>query len=283
MPFLDPIRQNFDNGIPKNVLTGYVKKIMKWAQGLIQLKDLPDERKHQLHELSSMFSAFKQILAPLSEPIQYSDIEKMILRIYRPMNYSWQQSEQGSQNVINDLGGMAVPARTLIWLDCQAEEVERDPYDFLSTTERHYLDGKGVQILNFAQHLKNRRYERNRLLNSVTEQVVLVQSNYDGIQRLGEHSLVAEVKHLLKDTFQLENADNILPIIQLQTETKPIDLFQSQQYYIIENLTFPGRTESNSSIETLIQRPFNYVMHYVADLKIPEDEQLKSPYTTQDW
>lgn len=301
MDYLLPIRQDFSKGLNKIDLNAYVDRMQEWVNGILQfdkkkkeaaaslpattderaiMKPLSDERIQQLRELSAMFSAFRQALAAMDNTLTYSDIEKMVLRIYRPMNYTLQQAEQRSHNVINDIRSMAVPADTLIWLDCQAEDIERDPYDFLSTPERQYLAKRSVQIPDFAHHLKICRQERNRLLNSVTGKVILVQSLYDGVQRLGEHSLVAEVKHLCGETFQYADAKTILSIKSPTPEEKEIDTFEPQMYYNIQIPAFNGRQESNSSIEKLIQRPFNYVMDYVANLPAPDDEQLKSPYIT---
>ena len=300
MPFLDPIRQDLSKGITQKELCDYTDKVQKWALGFLKPDDkkkksttaenaetkenkqlMTEEGKKQLRELSAMFSAFKKALENLPDPVSYSDIEKIVLRIYRPMSYTWQQSEQRCLNVINDLHCMAVPADTLVWLDCQAEDTEYDPYDFLSTAERQYLTKHNGHIPDFATHLKARRNERNRLLNSVGKQVVLVQSEYDGVQRLSEHSLVAEVKRLCDTSFQYANAQTIFTFTKPATITKNIDTFDSQMYYEMGNLSaFNGREESNSSIDTLIQRPFNYVMQYVAELPTPSDEQLQSPQTT---
>lgn len=306
MNFLDPIRQDFSKGLSKTDLNTYVDHMQNWVNGILLfdkkrkeaaaklpattderavMEPLSEERTQQLHELSAMFSAFRQALAAMPDTVTYNDIENMVLRIYRPMSYTLQQAEHQSLNVINDIRSMAVSADTLIWLDCQAEDMERDPFDFLSTKERQYLSKKSVQIPDFAHHLKICRQERNRLLNSVTGQVILVQSLYDGVQRLGEHSLVAEVKYLCGTAFHYAEADMLLPVKSPKKVPKNIDTFEPQMYYdlkINDNKipAFNGRQESNSSIEKLIQRPFNYVMDYVANLPAPDDEQLKSPYIT---
>lgn len=301
MDYLLPIRQHFSNGLSKTGLDAYADKMQEWVNGILQfdkqrkenvqsssattderavMKPLNDERTRQLHELSAMFSAFRQALASMPNTVSYNDIEKMVLRIYRPMSYTLQQAEHNSLNVTNDIRSMAFPATTLIWLDCHAENIERDAYDFLSTPERQYLAKNNVQIPDFAHHLKICRQERNRLLNSVTDQVILVQSLYDGVKRLGEHSLVAEVKHLCGTDFQYADANTLLRIQTPTKVEKDIDTFEPQMYYNIDMSAFNGRKESNSSIEKLIQRPFNYVMDYVADLPAPDEEQLKSPYIT---
>lgn len=313
--YVEPIRnKKYDMGVDKTDLLTYLESMQTWLNGLFALVMNPEDHKKedkttekaedkdgdtetkiqknilseedisQLKELKDMFSTLIQVVKNMSKAVSYDDIEKIVYRIYRPISYTLNQPEHGSLNVISDIRSMAIPADTLIWLDCQAEEVERDPYDFLSTAERNYLQGKNVLIPDFTAQLKVRRNERNRLLNSVsvTGNVLLVQSSYDGTQRQSEHSLIAEVKHLFGTRFQEVDAESIFPKGKNATVKKNIDTFESQLYYNLPQGTsaFTGRKESYSSLEELIQLPFNYVMENVAILPMPKDEQVKSPYIT---
>ncbi len=176
---------------------------------------------------------------------------------------------------------MAIPANTLVWLDCQAEDTEIDPYDFLNSDERTYLSINNVQLPDFGQHLKTLRNERIRLLNAVKEQVILVRSAYDGTTRLSEHSMVAEANYMNGGKMPNENPDTIFKMQSEKTITNPIDHYQSEFAYELGALAYEGRKESNTSIDTLIQLPFNYVMQHVAKLPLPDDEQLKSTYLTK--
>lgn len=311
--FIEPIRdKKYDTGIDTTELQTYLDSMQTWLNGLFALVMKPDDHKKedkttepkedkdgdtetkiqnsllseedipQLKEMKNMLATLGKVIDNMSGTVSYDDIEKIVSRIYRPISYTLNQPEQGSLNVINDIRSMSIPADTLIWLDCHEEDSEHDPYDFLSTTERNYLQGKNVLIPDFTAHLKTCRNERNRLLNKVTSMVLLVQSSYDGTQRLSEHSLIAEVKHLCGEGFQEVNAESIFPKKKNDTENKEIDTFEPQLYYNLPQgmSAFTGRQESYSSLETLIQLPFNYVMEYEALLPMPEDEQVKSPYTT---
>jgi len=282
MPFLDVIRKPYADGIPKDELVAYIEKIEKWLQGFKQIKDLPEAYNRQIHELSLMFSSLMTAVKTLQDKLQYVDIEKLVMQIYRPMSYTLHQPQKGSMNVINDIRSMAVPASTLIWLDCQAEDMESDPYDFLNTEEREYLSQNGVTLPDFYQHLKLLRSERIRLLNKVKAQVILVKSLYDGTTRLGEHSMVAELRYHCKSGLPTTTVDKLFNGLRPinNTPDKIIDCFNSQFYYELGNIAYQGRKESNTSIDTLIYFPFNYVMEYVADLPNPVDEELKNTYLT---
>ena len=281
MPFLNVIRKPYDSGIPKEDLVDYIAQLQQWVRGFNGMDDMPEERIKQLHELSDLLSSFSTATTSLPNPIEYDDIEKRLLQIYRPMNYALQQPERGSLNVINDVRCMAIPANTLVWLDCQAEDTEIDPYDFLNSDERTYLCNNNVQLPDFGQHLKTLRNERIRLLNTVKDQVILIRSAYDGTTRLSEHSMVAEANYMNGGKMPSENPDTIFTMQAGNIMTKPIDHYQPEFAYELGALAYEGRKESNTSIDTLIQLPFNYVMQHVAKLPLPDDEQLKSTYLTK--
>ena len=281
MPFLNVIRKSYDSGIAKEDLVDYITQLQQWVRGFNGRDDMPEERVKQLHELSDLLSSFSTATTSLPNLIAYDEIEKRLLQIYRPMNYALQQPERGSLNVINDVRCMAIPANTLVWLDCQAEDTEIDPYDFLNSDERAYLCNNNVLLPDFGQHLKTLRNERIRLLNAVKDQVILVRSAYDGTTRLSEHSMVAEANYMNGGKMPSESPDIIFTMQTGNMVTKPIDHYQSQFAYELGPLAYKGRKESNTSIDTLIQLPFNYVMQHVAQLPMPDDEQLKSTYLTK--
>lgn len=279
MSLLNPIRANYGEGLTKVEISTYIKSILDWLNGFNADDDLPLERKYQLNELKSLLQSLQTALNTEEEIMTYADIEKLILQIYRPMNYQLQQAEAGSLNAINDIRSMVKPEKTLIWLDCQQEDTESDPYDFLSEEEREYLESHDAEIPDFSQHLEYTRYEKIYKLNQA-EQVILVKSSYDGTTRLGEHSVVAEANYLSGKKLPKVNPEELFPLKKIQKETGSIDKFNPELAYEIGEIKYNGRKESNTSIDTLINYPFNYVMDYVALLPSPDDEQLKNPHTT---
>jgi hypothetical protein len=165
MKFLSPVRNDYSDGISKSELTDYLDSLNKWAIGHYADDDLAAEKKAQLRELQTFISSFKTSLQSLSgEKVQYSDIEKLVLQIYRPMNYALTSTENGAFCVVNDVKQIATPANTILWLDCQDEDVDTDTYDFLTQYERDYLLAHGVSLPDFATHLSTQCRERPRIL-----------------------------------------------------------------------------------------------------------------------
>lgn len=279
LSLLKTIRADYSKGLTKAEIAEYIKTITEWASGFNADDNLPEERMRQLAELKIMLKSFDTALKTQKDTMSYSDIEKLIMQIYRPMNYQLQQAEAGSMNVINDVRSIVKPAKTLIWLDCQQEDTESDPYDFLSEEEREYLETHNAVIPDFAQHLEYARYEKIYKLNQA-EQVILVKSSYDGTTRLGEHSVVAEANYLSEKKLPKVKPEELFPLKKVQKETGSIDVYHPELSYEIGAFNYTGRKESNTSIDTLINFPFNYVMDYVALLPSPDENQLKNTYTT---
>lgn len=282
MPFLAPIRKDYTNGISKEELISYIENVKEWIRGQYADENLPEERIMQLKELTSYLNSFSIVLKPLAENVSFENIEKIILQVYRPMNYSLQPTEAGSRNVINDIRSMAQGVNTLIWLDCQEEEQEHDPYDFLSTIEKKQLMERGCVIPDFDQHLKMVRTERIRLLNQC-EHILLVQSHFNGTTRLGEHSIIAEARQAWKQMGQKlkpAETEKLFTMVETKPSTNDIEVLSPVKALDLGSIEYPGRKESNTSLDSLINLPFNYVMEHVAKLPAPKDEQIANVYIT---
>lgn len=287
MVFLAPIRNDYSNGISKEELLNYINNMLKWINGFGASDELSDELQSQMYELKALFNSLNTAMDAMAEMVEYKDLEMLVRSIYRPMNYGVQQMEQGALNVVADIRQMTQPADCLVWLDCQDDDKERDLYDFLSQGERAFLYSKGVVLPDFQLHLHNVRHERLRKLNEVEGSVILVKSAYDGTTRLSEQSLIAEVSHAYQKAHL--DAVNVLPVVDkevvwesasIEMEEKDVEIFEPAESYELGELDYQGRKESSSSIDTLINYPFDYVMQYIAKLYQPDEEQVNNIFIT---
>ena len=287
MVFLAPIRNDYTHGISKKEIQNYIDNVLQWINGFGASENHNKEQKRQLHELKSLFNSLAIAIEPKPDIMKYDDIQMLVQSIYRPMNYKVQHMEHGAMNVVADIRHMAQKADNVIWLDCQEEDLEQDTYDFLLQYERKYLIDRGVCLPNFQLHLYNVRQERLRKLNDVAGTVTLVRSAYDGTTRLSEHSLIAEVKHAYKkkhpekkDSLPIVSKDEILKTKGIELEYKDVETFEPSLSYELGALDSLGRKESGTSIETLINYPFDYVVQYVAKLYQPDEEQVNDTFLT---
>ena len=214
------------------------------------------------------------------EKVKYSDIEPFVLKIYRPMNYTLNHTEKGAFCVVNDVRQIATPAKTILWLDCQDEDNENDPYDFLIQCEKEYLCGHKAKLPDFANHLSTARKEKLRIL-AQAESIILVRSAYNGTKRLAEHSMIAEIRQPDGTLPTCDDKNSLFTMVKTTfNEPKPVEEFAPVASLELGTIDYKGRKESNSSLDTLIQLPFNYVVQYVAKLYEPNEEQLRNARTT---
>lgn len=276
MQFLAPVRKEYEDGVAKAELQEYLDAMLGWIGGKFSGQQLPDEVRSQLCELQVMCAALKKAIeANSAETIAFADVQKMVLQIYRPMNCDLQSTCNGALNVVDGIDCVATPADTLIWLDCQDEEVETDPYAFLSSQERQFLADAGAIIPDFTLHLQQRRKEMVAKL-AAARSVILVRSAYNGTTRLGEHSLIAELRQLQDGKLPLvDDANSLFDMLPYNVAKGNVECLAPEQYILLQGIDYPGRVESASSLDTLIQHPFNYVMKYIAKFYEPANAQVK--------
>ena len=63
-------------------------------------------------------------------------------------------------------------------------------------------------------------------------------------------------------------------MLKPDAESKSVEVLAPVKALELGDIDYPGRKESNTSLDTLINLPFNYVMDYVAKLPTPDDQSL---------
>ena len=107
-------------------------------------------------------------------------------------------------------------------------------------------------------------------LARVTERLTLITWDYDGNASVEQHPVVTHLATAFKNSrWKVDEP-------QLPTNTVPISRLEHQAAYEVDNLLSGCRRayESNTSLDKLIQFPFDYVVEYMAKLYEAGDAQL---------
>lgn len=275
MPFLRPIREDHSKGVRKTEIVEYAEAMIRWLHGYREKAEISAGQKEQVTEVLSLFNSLVIAIQSLPDVFSYEELYSLIHQIYKPMDCQIQHTHSGAMNVVRDIRSIASAPDTLIWLDCHSADVEKDAFEFLSEDERSFLKSTGAGIPDFKLHLTAVRSERIRHLNMMGN-VILVSSSYDGTSRLGEHPVFAEAR--LASAAVCD--PDMLPVRSMEQAEHPVDRFEPHRYVELGELDYEGRTESYTSLETLINRPFNYVVEYLAKLPGQDDGQLKTAELT---
>lgn len=259
--------------IPVSQLKEYISDINRWASACANDEACADESLKS--QLNTVISYFKQLQNALNgiEEITYDQLETHVRTIYQPTSIPQAKAQVGSLNVISSYQQIVDAPASLVWLDCCGADQISDAYEFLSTKERSWLNAQaGVSIPSLKDLLELNRKEMITTISKVTGQVTLITSDYHHNQKLAEHPLVAELKMLRGDALKVSEGSLDLPL----SESKEIKKIQPKPQYQLGDIHYGGRSESNTSIDTLVNYPFDYTAHYIAQLSESSSKELGS-------
>lgn len=248
--------------IPVTMLREYIGAINKWASGITSSEEVDDMLKAQLCTVVSYFKQLTDTLEGISD-ISYQDLEKHVRTIYQPTTIIQAHAQVGALNVIDNCNQLLDTPDNLIWLDCCGADEPVDQYEFLSNAERTWLNNQeGIIIPRLQNILSYNRIETIMSLSNVKGKVTLVSSSYYQNQKMAEHPIIAELKMRRGDELKISEGTVNVPLSQ----AKDIHRIEPSLMYKIDKIEYQGRNESNTSIDTLINYPFDYTVHYIARL-----------------
>lgn len=156
----------------------------------------------------------------------------------------------------------------LVWLDCAGNGLTYDPYAFLSSEERDALRIIDMETRS-AMQIKWLYTTLNRI-----KDWILIAPKYHLGESLGEHPIITSLKQnkMFYDDACAEGQKIILPT------TKPAEVVKLNPIGeininpdVLSKILKPS--DSYSSIDTLVNAPFDYVMENMGGLSAPENDK----------
>lgn len=269
MKFLDFITINHPNGI---ILAHEVcllaNNMAHWCDKLLRSDHVEPERKEQLAVLAAYCRALALSLKD-KEQLTPDSLQQLVNGIYRPHSFTHYRAMQHSAETLSSVLQMVDPVARLCWLGCVGSEVADYPYSFVNATEHEWLAGQGVSLPSSADHYQLYQEMLNQALSRVTEHMTLVTWDYDGNARVEEHSVVTQLAAVFKG-LGWQTDTPILP----ENKVDVVPLAASAAYEVGTRAQRRRERESYTSIDKLIQYPFDYAMEYLAKLREPSDAEM---------
>lgn len=173
-----------------------------------------------------------------------------------------EKPQVGSHRVVSDLRCMLTVPKRLVWLDCQGGYGLRYGYDFLSRSDIAHWPGLATE----EQMLAAVHGHLVRMLNGADE-CLLIAARRDVGQPLTEHPMVAALTH------------SSVPLVPQELEVKiPLQKTQHSEIRFTPQFAYQlpngmvhceDKVVSYSTLDHLIDFPFNYAMESVAHLPEP--------------
>lgn len=145
------------------------------------------------------------------------------------------------------------------WVDCMGMPELHYDFEFLSPDERIGLERQGVRVWSRTEEMKVELELIRRGVGQVRRELILITPESDRGTRMEEHPIVDGLR-----------GEELTPF-PVETDTVPVELpplcRKMPEFRIAVGKIAPRETESATSLELLIQRPFDYVMKYTARLR----------------
>ena len=273
LAFIEMIKKDYstDKILVSDVRT-YSGNLAHWCDQQIYADKVDDERKEQLIALASFCRSLLDIL-PNEGYISSDELKVQVDGIYRPQSFTHMKAQKDSFDVITDVTQLADYAKKVCWLGCVGSSVPIYPFDFLNASECKMLKNNGITIpsksIFFTQQYQ---IQMDALKNACS--LVLVTWEFDANARQEEHPLVTELKQLYKEEWNDHFKENEDPNLH-QEKGKIIHLEPQASYQLSKALAGLKRDkESQSSINALIQHPFDYTLSHLLKLYEPQVGQL---------
>lgn len=269
LPFLD-LREEADGMVRKKEVEAFNQALRHWATGLLSMDTFPyDEMvRDQLGKLAQQCECLLGILQTLeSDEFAFVDLQNWCQSVVREDSYPQYEAQVGCRTLISGEGNLHSSASSLVWFCICEEETASYLFDFLTDDEIRQMEEGGVLLDDRTYYARRRNNAMIRTLMK-TGSLTIVEAARIAGQPVKRHPLM----------IQLQSAVANLADIQIDSpeigrencvETEAVGNRSDSLYTEIEEgVRIPLRSgkESYSSIDMLIQHPFDYVCRYLGAL-----------------
>ena len=260
------------------------RELRKWVNGQLALENFPYEEivREQLRQIDNYCNALIELLSQHpNDSISFLELQNWCTSLLQPKSYTQYEAEAGCRSLISRVGNIHSYVESLVWFCMNDEGTDSYPFEFLTEHEEKELKKDNVFLYN---RKKNNDFSRYAIRHTILRsgKITLVESERISGTLMTRHPLMIQLNESVKGG--LSSMMRYPSISSKMTEVADnVDNRSDETYvWVDNNVTIPLRidkrgVESYSSIEQLIQYPFNYVCTYIAglkDIKAPSLEDL---------
>ncbi|MBR4392031.1 MAG: PD-(D/E)XK nuclease family protein [Bacteroidales bacterium] len=256
--------------VDKVVVVKYLESMKKWAK-----QNLYDEAKAtQFNAIVSNCETMLMILDDEPDTIKTHDLMLWAAQINRPVELTTLSARRGAIDVTRAVTDIHTAPNVLYWACTTPEYRFQYELDFLNPEEIDILKTNRLEVADRETLLKARREMMLGVLSNVRERIVMLECEVIGGEIPVEDPVATELRHKGNLVIQAK-----VPELH-DMEQKPVEAAsEKQSEYQINPSVFglldtpkedgglKREAESYSSLDELIQRPFDYVMDYILHLK----------------
>ena len=282
----------------------FCKKLLEWAE-TAAVKAMAEKVLSplsgtqvcaQLSQLQERTELLLSILDGRSGDISNDELEKLVTSICQGGTVSTDFARLGSYDMLKDLKGLAVDGKTVIWMDCVRKPRPRYEYDFMNPNDIKGLRTAGLLIPDATLEMQASDFAEKLAVSRAEKIIALMPQRKDG-SRTEENLIITEllalntiaidkpglpkgitIKSMPADTQKAEHKvnttlfDNIDKPKPAEEQTAP----GTPSKFTPKPVGFQRDYESFSSLNELINQPFDYVLDYIYNMKDGNSSNLST-------
>ena len=255
--------------VEKKIVKKFLDTMKKWAK-----TNLFDESKAlQFNAVADNCDTMNLILEDEPDVINTSDLLLWTSQITRPVTLLTQPARVGCINVTRTIADIQTAPDTLYWACTTPQYNFKYDLEFLSPNEVSILEHNGIEVPSRETMLKAKREVMLGVLSKVKKQILMLECDIIGGDVPVEDPVATELR--LTGKLDIKPKD---PDLKGWQQNKVMADSTKQGEYKVGSSVFKlldtekekgglkREMESYSSLDELIQRPFDYVMDYILDL-----------------
>lgn len=261
--------------IARESILSFSNELRTWAKSYSTM--LAAEKKDSvlishLKALSGMCKALETVLTTTEGNVSYDTLYRWVDGIYSACSFPGDKAQLGSVDVVTDIRSFVDGPDRLVWLDCNVAPDRKYPLYFLSAAEIEYLRSNGLTIVGEEDFVKVSSSATRKSLGMVRKSITLVAVRKAYGTRSDENPIFTEIK-AKKIPYEICNNPSMpegssIPVSKIEPPLL--------EHVLEEGIELPEREhgESFSSLDTLIQRPIDYVLDYILGLRVHDFGQI---------
>ena len=254
------------------------ENLRKWATKLLAMDTFPYDEivRGQIATIQQYCQSLIKMLDCAPAHFSYLDLQLWCKSIAQPGTYVQYGAELGCHNTISSMGDIHEPADKIVWFTAEDEGPSAYPFEMLNESEYLEAEHYGAKLYKRELHSRFRQSAMARIVLNARNLTIIEAEKSNG-EKVARHPLVLQLDECIEgglkkivqrpeisdeymDTDnQVCNRVGDATVVQLEDGVR---LKERHERYEEEE----KRPESYSSVDGLIQHPFNYVCEKCARL-----------------
>lgn len=286
-------------------VTAFCDALLKWLKkakqvAAIELDNNPNfgvQLSSQLAVLENQAQYLKAYLSGKTD-ISNDELDKVVASICQGDSIQTDYGRLGSCDMLKDLKGLAVSGKTVMWMDCVRKPRPQYEYAFLNPADIKELQKAGLLIPDATLEMQASDFAEKLAVSRAERIIALMPQRKDG-ERTEENLIITELMALNTITIGKPGLPNGIDVTTVRADTQKVEhqvdtiLFTNidqPRPELTEEQTTPTTPskfspklvgyqrdyESFSSLNELINQPFDYVLDYIYNMKDEDSGNLST-------